>query len=134
MHSVQPQIGVQVQTVSFVPNDPTHRRIVAILNNNTAIVLNGKGKAIDKIVSEADSNFITGTVSHQGKLLYTLSEDSFMRCFEISTGKLVGQLKVCEEEVIGLSSHPFSNIVAINTEKNRIYLYNKTEDMPPNNE
>lgn len=102
--------------------------MVAILANNTAAILNDKGKVIDKITNKSDSKFIAGTVSHQGKLLYTLSEDSFMHCFKIPSGELLGQLKVCEEEVIGLSSHPFTNVVAVNSEKNRIYLYKHEED------
>lgn len=106
--------------------------MIAILGNNTAAILNDKGKVIQKIASKSDSRFITGTVSHQGMLLYTLSEDSFMHCFKIATGELVGQMKVCEEEVIGLSSHPFTNVIAVNSEKSRIYLYK--HDNKPDNE
>ncbi|CEP08670.1 hypothetical protein [Parasitella parasitica] len=114
LHSVQPQMGVPVQTVSPITNDAAAHRMVAVLGNNTAIVLNDKGKVLQKIVNKSDSKFITGTVSHQGTLLYILAEDSFMHCFKISTGELVGQLKVCEEEVIGLARHPFTNVIAVN--------------------
>lgn len=106
--------------------------MAAILGNNTAAILNDKGKVIQKITNKSDSNFITGTVSHQGKLLYTLSEDSFMHCFEISSGELLGQFKVCEEELIGLSSHPFTNVIAVNSERNRIYLYKHEEGTSDN--
>ncbi|KAL9537787.1 hypothetical protein MBANPS3_011461 [Mucor bainieri] len=133
LHSIQPQMGVKIQTLSLIPNTTTtQQQMVAILANNTAAILNDKGKVIQRITNKSDSKFITGTVSHQGKLLYTLSEDSFMHCFKISSGELLGQLKVCEEEVIGLSSHPFTNVIAVNSEKNRIYLYKHEEEATEN--
>lgn len=67
-------------------------------------------------------DFVTATISHQGKLIYTVSEDSIMYCFDILSEELIGEKKLCDAEVIGISSHPFSNVVASNDETGRIYL------------
>lgn len=84
--------------------------------------MNQKGKVINTISHKDAKDFVTATVSHQGILVYAVSEESIMYCFDISSGKLIGEKKICESEVIGISSHPFSNVIASNDETGRIYL------------
>lgn len=84
--------------------------------------MNEKGKVIKTISHNLAKDFVTATVSHGGNLVYTVSEESIMYCFNISTGNLVGEKSICQAEVIGISSHPFTNVVAVNDETGRIYL------------
>jgi WD40 repeat-containing protein SMU1 len=122
LHSIRPQEGIKAQVALSIPNDSYHRMVV-VHANNTASILSEKGKILQTIEHEKASKFTAGTLSHQGSLLYVLSEESVMYCFEIASGNLLGEYKVCEEEAIGISSHPFSNVVAINSERRRIYLF-----------
>lgn len=110
-----------------IPNDQYHRMVV-IHANHAASILSEKGKVLQTIQHKKASKFTTGTLSHQGTLLYVLSEDSNMYCFDIASGDLVGESKVCDEEAIGISSHPLSNIVAVNSDKRRIYLFKSSND------
>jgi WD40 repeat-containing protein SMU1 len=127
LHSIRPQEGIKAQLALCIPNDQYHRMVV-IHSNNTASILNQKGKLLQTVEYKKASKFTTGTLSHQGTLLYVLSEESMIHCFDIASGNLVGESKVCDEEAIGISSHPFSNVVAINSEKRRIYLFKSTTE------
>lgn len=100
------------------------QQYIVIQSNHIACILNEKGKIMKKI--EHGNKLISGALSPQGGLLYTLDEDSTMHCFDLYSGQFKGRVKICKEDVIGMSSHPFSNIVAVNNEKRRIYLYTST--------
>lgn len=85
-------------------------------------IMNYKGKIIKTIGQKGIKDFVAATISPQGKLLYAVTEDSVMYCFNMSSGTWVGQTQLCESEVIGISSHPFSNVIAANDETGKIYL------------
>ncbi|KAI8072192.1 WD40 repeat-containing protein SMU1-like protein [Gilbertella persicaria] len=121
LYSVKPEEGMKVQQALSIPNSPLE--FMVIHAGHKAHVLNMQGETIKSIQTTESTKFIAGTLSHQGGLLYMVSEDSILYCFSLASGQWIGQTKVCEEEVIGLSSHPYSNIVAVNNEKRRVYLY-----------
>lgn len=68
-------------------------------------------------------DFVSATVSHGGTLIYAVSEASIMYSFDLATGNLVGQKQICKAEVIGISSHPFTNVIASNDETGLIHLF-----------
>ena len=85
-------------------------------------MLNLKGDVLKSIGQKGGKDNVSAAISHQGKLLHAVTEDSLIHCFDMTTGDKIGQVKICESEVISISSHPFSNVVAINDEAGRIYL------------
>lgn len=120
LSTTKPQDNLTVQLLLPIPNNINH--FIAVNKSNQLSVLNQKGKLIKTIGYKGAKDFVTATISHQGKLAYAVSEDSIMYCFDISTGTLVGQSTLCKSEVIGISSHPFSNVIASNDEAGYIYL------------
>jgi WD40 repeat-containing protein SMU1 len=38
------------------------------------------------------------------------------------TGALKGEIPLCQSEVIGITTHPFSNVIAANDETGNIHL------------
>lgn len=85
-------------------------------------LLDFKGKVIRTIGQKGIKDFVTASVSHGGKLVYAVTEDAVMYCFNMSTGSWVGQTQLCESEVIGITSHPFSNVIAANDETGKVIL------------
>jgi WD40 repeat-containing protein SMU1 len=122
LYTAEPQDKIAVQHLLAIPNDIYH--FASISKSSTISILNFKGKVIKTISYKPAKDFVAATISHQGKLIYAVSEDSIMYCFDIASEELIGQKKLCESEVIGISSHPFSNVVASNDESGRIYLLN----------
>ncbi|CAG8481252.1 8247_t:CDS:10 [Diversispora eburnea] len=68
-------------------------------------------------------DFITCTVSPQGDFIYCVGEDSILYFFDIHSGKSYSSLKLSEAEVIGVSHHPFSNIMATYADDGVISLW-----------
>ncbi|KAF9160404.1 Serine/threonine-protein kinase smu1 [Actinomortierella ambigua] len=63
-------------------------------------------------------------LSPQAEIVYCLAESNVMYCFYADTGREIKNFKVVEgSEVIGLASHPSSNILAINTADGRVLLF-----------
>ncbi|KAI8973419.1 putative smu-1 suppressor of mec-8 and unc-52 [Mycotypha africana] len=124
LHSIKAAEGIFVQQVLTIPGEFT--KIVAIYSNNSAAILSDQGLTLKLIKNKSESNFVSGVVSHQGSFLYILSEDSFLHCYDIVAEKFLSHSKVCDDEVIGISAHPSSNVIAINNDKRRIFLYKHT--------
>lgn len=85
-------------------------------------IIDYKGKVKRTLGQKGIKDFVTACVSHGGKLVYAVTEDSVMYCFNMSTGSWVGQTQLCESEVIGITSHPFSNVIAANDETGKVFL------------
>ncbi|OBZ87860.1 WD40 repeat-containing protein SMU1 [Choanephora cucurbitarum] len=122
LYSVMPKRNIKIQQVLPIPNRP--QACLVVQSNHTVHVMDMQAKLVQTIDhSDSSVKFIAGTVSHQGGLVYLLAEDSKAYCYSLASGQLIGQLDVCKEEAIGISSHPFSNIIAVHSEKRRIYLF-----------
>lgn len=75
--------------------------------------------------SNSTSDLVSIAMSPQGELVYGISEDSRMACFSMDSGELAGDdAKVSDNtELIGIASHPFSNIIAVYDDSGHVYLY-----------
>ncbi|GAA5814068.1 hypothetical protein MFLAVUS_007558 [Mucor flavus] len=120
LSTIKPQDNLAVQLLLPIPNNID--KFIGVHKSNQLSLLNQKGKLIKTIGYQKAKDFVTATVSHEGKLVYAVSEESIMYCFDIVTGNLIGQTTLCNSEIIGISSHPFSNVIASNDEAGHIYL------------
>lgn len=84
-----------------------------------------QGKLIRSYLSSSKDNpsdFVAATVSPQGELIYGITEDSMLLCFSAATGNVVHEQKLCDRELIGVVSHPFSNVIAAYDDNGHVYL------------
>ncbi|KAI7887829.1 smu-1 suppressor of mec-8 and unc-52 [Mucor mucedo] len=120
LSTTTPQRETSVQLLLSIPSDMNH--FIAVTKSSTLFIMTEKGKVIKTISHPDAKDFISATVSHGGKLVYAVSEESIMYSFQIATGDLVGQKHLCKAEVIGISCHPFTNVIASNDETGLIHL------------
>ncbi|KAF9433925.1 Serine/threonine-protein kinase smu1 [Entomortierella beljakovae] len=69
------------------------------------------------------TDYMAVSLSPQSEIVYCLAENSQIHCFYSDTGKLIKSFPVAEGEVISMVSHPFSNVLAINTVDGRVLLW-----------
>lgn len=69
------------------------------------------------------TDFMALSLSPQSEIVYCLAENSQVHCFYADTAKLIKSIPVAEGEVIGMASHPLSNVLAINTADGRVLLW-----------
>ncbi|KAG0363928.1 WD40 repeat-containing protein SMU1-like protein [Gamsiella multidivaricata] len=69
------------------------------------------------------TDFMALSLSPQSEIVYCLAENSQVHCYYSDSGKLIKSIPVAEGEVIGMASHPFSNVLAINTVDGRVLLW-----------
>ncbi|KAI8884318.1 WD40 repeat-like protein [Backusella circina FSU 941] len=121
LYSLQPQGKLPIHTLLNIPNQGKHFMVIS--KAKTLMVLDLEGKLQKSIgYDKAKTDIITAVVSHQGKLCYAVTEDATLYCLDMVTGGLKGEVSVCQSEVIGISAHPFSNVVAASDETGNIYL------------
>lgn len=73
--------------------------------------------------NDSTSDYVSIAMSPQGELVYGISEDSRMACFNMASGELAADIKLGDTELIGITSHPFSNIIAVYDDSGHVYLY-----------
>ncbi|KAI7887233.1 WD40 repeat-like protein [Lichtheimia hyalospora FSU 10163] len=73
--------------------------------------------------NDPTSDYVSIAMSPQGELVYGISEDSRIACFDMASGDLVADTKLSDTELIGIASHPFSNIIAVYDDSGYVYLY-----------
>lgn len=59
----------------------------------------------------AFSPFVTACLSPHAHLLYAVTQDSFLVCFDVLSAKRLSISKIHDAEVIGLHHHPFRNLL-----------------------
>ncbi|KAF9898747.1 Serine/threonine-protein kinase smu1, partial [Lobosporangium transversale] len=69
------------------------------------------------------TDYLALTLSPQSEIVYCLAENSQVHAFYSDTGKWIKSVPVVEGEVIGMASHPSSNILAVNTVDGRVLLW-----------
>ncbi|KAG0171619.1 Serine/threonine-protein kinase smu1 [Apophysomyces sp. BC1034] len=123
--SLNPVGGIGGQTVQSIVALPKNiDQVLVCVKSNTLYIMTMRGK-IAKTYShhkKAGSDFVAAAVSPQGEYIYGVSEDSVLYCFQASTGNLVEETKLSEAEIIGLASHPFTNVLATHTDSGHVYL------------
>ncbi|CAO3678526.1 unnamed protein product [Rhizopus stolonifer] len=124
--SYYPKDSVSIHTLLCITNDPL--RFVVVNKSNQLHLMDGQGQIIKSYKNKEKKDFIGGTVSHGGSLLYAVSEDSIMYCFDTNTAEIVGETKLGQNsEIIGIISHPLSNVVAVNDDSGRVYLFKNSK-------
>lgn len=105
--------NASVQTIIPIPK---HQDQFLVCNKtNTLFIMSLRGQIIKTLThnKQKGSDFITAATSPQGDFVYAITEDAYMYAFQLATGSQVGNVKVCENEVIGMASHPLSNVVVV---------------------
>lgn len=69
------------------------------------------------------TDYMAVALSPQAEIVYCLAENSQVHCFYSDTAKVIKSLPVADSEVIGMASHPFSNVLAIYTVDGRVLLW-----------
>jgi WD40 repeat-containing protein SMU1 len=69
------------------------------------------------------TDFVAITLSPQAEIVYCLAENSQVHCFYADSAKLIKSIPIAEGEIIGIASHPLSNVLAINTVDGRVLLW-----------
>ncbi|KAG0051325.1 Serine/threonine-protein kinase smu1 [Gryganskiella cystojenkinii] len=127
---------------------PKPNQILVCMKSPTAYLMNQEGEPIRKFISPESAtegstkdtttsseggakkeqsvsltDYIGVSLSPQAEILYCLAENSQVHCFYADTGKLIKSIPIAEGEVIGMASHPLSNVLAINTVDGRVLLW-----------
>ncbi|KAI9090510.1 WD40 repeat-containing protein SMU1-like protein [Phlyctochytrium arcticum] len=119
--------GVQSPTVSRVLPMPRNISQFIMCNQSPiAYLLDEKGQVV-KTFSSSDKDgatrFISAALSTKGEYLYCVAEDTNTYCFHVESGKLVTSFKASQTEIVGIASHPFSNILAIYSDDGVVGLW-----------
>ena len=79
-----------------------------LISSSTLITAN---EGIAQLGPGAFSPFVTSCLSPHAHLLYAVTQDSFLVCFDVLSAKRLSITKIHDAEVIGLHHHPFRNIL-----------------------
>lgn len=127
---------------------PKPNQILVCMKSPTAYLLTLEGEPIRKFISPESAtegatkdtstsaeggvkrdaavsltDYVGLTLSPQAEIIYCLAENSQVHCFYADTGKLIKSIPIAEGEVIGMASHPLSNVLAVNTVDGRVLLW-----------
>lgn len=78
---------------------------------SSAMMVDSSSIAQSQLPSGAYSSFVTACLSPQAHLLYAVTQDSFLVCFDVLTAQRLHTFKLHDSEVIGLHHHPFRNLL-----------------------
>ncbi|KAI9250200.1 WD40-repeat-containing domain protein [Phascolomyces articulosus] len=114
-----PTAGIQsIVAVPKVAGD----RFAVCTKSNMMHIISSQGKTLHSFKSSS-SDYVSVAMSPQGQLIYGVSEDSALSCFDTVSGKQIKVEKMSDNEVIGIISHPFSNILAVYDDGGHVYLH-----------
>ncbi|CDH56009.1 wd40 repeat-containing protein smu1 [Lichtheimia corymbifera JMRC:FSU:9682] len=126
LYTIQPNTSNANHPVHRILNIPKHPDQLAVCYKSASIQQSTMNGRIIKSYkhSNSASDYVSIAMSPQGELVYGISEDSRMACFSMASGELAGDTKVGDNtELIGIASHPFSNIIAVYDDSGHVYLY-----------
>ncbi|KAI9333282.1 WD40-repeat-containing domain protein [Obelidium mucronatum] len=124
--------GVHSATVTKLVQMPNNGENFLVCNKSAFVyILNLKGAVvkyfrIGKGLGDAPVQEIVGAcVSSKGEFIYTVTEDSMMQWFNVEGDSIYPQssIKACDSEIISVTHHPFSNIIAVAGENRLVSLY-----------
>ncbi|CAG8559278.1 11480_t:CDS:10 [Acaulospora morrowiae] len=115
--------GVTVNCVVQMPKNMD--QIIVCNKSSTIFLINVRGQIVKTFTSDKKTggDFLSCTVSPQGEFIYCVAEDSNLYCFNVQNGKLTTTLKLSDSEIIGISHHSFSNILATYADDGIISLW-----------
>jgi WD40 repeat-containing protein SMU1 len=115
--------NTSVQNIIQIPKNPDQYLICN--KTNTLFIMSTRGQILKTFThnKQTGSDFIAAATSPQGDFIYGITEDSFMYGFQVTTGTQVDKVKVCENEVIGMTSHPLSNVVVVYDDAGYVFFF-----------
>ncbi|KAI8388543.1 WD40 repeat-containing protein SMU1-like protein [Radiomyces spectabilis] len=136
LHTVTPQPNADAtklnttatltsQTVqSILPLPKNIDQVVVCNKTNTLYIMTMRGQIVKTFSHQkkSGSDFVAAATSPQGEYIYGMGEDSTLYCFRTTTGQLMGQMKLCDAEVIGMTGHPFSNVIVSYDDAGYVYF------------
>ncbi|KAI9261427.1 WD40-repeat-containing domain protein [Phascolomyces articulosus] len=147
LHTITPQVGVDIskgpstsssstasaavasalanQTVqAIVPLPKNIDQVLVCTKSNSLYIMTMRGQIVKTFSHQkkTGSDFVAASVSPQCELVYGIGEDSILYCFQITTGKLINETKICDYETVGLASHPRTNVVVSYDDHGHVYF------------
>ena len=115
--------NASVQTITQLPRNVD--QYLVCNKTNTLFIMSLRGHVVKTLThnKKTGSDFIAAATSPQGELIYGITEDCSMYGFQLSTGKLVDTVKVSENEMIGITSHPLSNVIVCYDDNGYIFFF-----------
>lgn len=115
--------NASVQSITPLPKRPD--QYLVCNKTNTLFIMSSRGQIVKTLThhKKTGSDFIAAATSPQGDFIYGITEDSFMYGFQLSTGSQVGAIKVSESEILGMASHPFSNVVVCYDDSGYVFFF-----------
>lgn len=115
--------NASVQTIIQIPKSVD--QYLVCNKTNTLFIMSSRGQIIKTLShhKKAGSDFISAAISPQGEYIYGITEDSYMYGFQLTTGNQIGKVKVCENEIIGVTSHPLSNVVVCYDDAGYVFFF-----------
>ncbi|KAI7849056.1 WD40-repeat-containing domain protein [Circinella umbellata] len=113
------------QTVqAIVPLSKNIDQVLVCTKSNTLYIMTMRGQIVKTFTHQkkTGSDFVSATVSPQCELVYGIGEDSTLYCFQITTGKLISETKICDYEAVGLTGHPRTNVVVSHDDHGHVYF------------
>lgn len=123
---LNPMGGLGNASVQTIVQMPKHLDHYLVCNKtNTLFIISSRGQIIKTFThnKQTGSDFVAATVSPKGEYIYGVTEDSYMYGFQYNTGGQVGKVKVSENEVVGLASHPLSNVVVCYDDAGYVFFF-----------
>ncbi|KAJ3289110.1 Serine/threonine-protein kinase smu1 [Rhizoclosmatium sp. JEL0117] len=124
--------GVHSATVSRLLQMPNNGDNFLVCNKSPFVyIVTLKGTVvkyfrIGKGLGDAPvSEIVSACVSAKGEFVYTATEDGMMQWYSVEGDSIYPQssLKACESDIINITHHPFSNILAVAGENGLVTLY-----------
>jgi len=117
---------IAIHTLVAMPGAPDH--FLAVNRTATAHVVTLQGQVVKSFSSGKlkGGDFVTATVSSQGKWAYCAAEDGRVYCFDLQNPdrvQLEHIVKVSEREVVGLCHHPHRNLLASHADDGLLRLW-----------
>ncbi|KAI7857408.1 WD40-repeat-containing domain protein [Circinella umbellata] len=114
LFTLHPALSNPTAVIQSIVNVPKGADQFAVCTkSNTLHIVSSQGKTLNSFESSGNSDYCSVAMSPQGQLIYGVSEDSKLVCFDTVARKQIKVEKISDNEVIGIISHPFTNILAI---------------------